>query len=538
MRSLFGVVAAFTVAILAGSVAGAQTPAGSTAADTAWGVYAQGGWSTLHRGPANRKLVTGVPLASDFEVWTALEGASILTAPVMSPDGQTLYVTTGRAVGHANLHAFDLDGTPRWHAPAWTSPGEGVDPCAVLSSVIVDADGDLYLSDCNQLFAYHGDGRVKWQIDLPGVQAGDWVVSEDLPVNAFTTAAFTREGFVFGVTNFGDVVVVDRQTGRVLSAPYRLPGHVPDVSSVMPMPDSMFGDGLLDPAIRDWAWQLLVGGAMPSANTPAVDLATGRIFVAATSTTHGRGALYGLDLVRRSDGDEVRVDIEIAFATEMGPGSGSSPSLSPEGDRVYVSDEQGRFYGVDARSGEILWEVETKAASAAAAVGGDGTIYALQAYGPALIAISPSGEVRWQSDLQAFADAALPSGFLLGAPSPIGNGNPTVVDDRVLVPIVYGYETSLFGRRIPWPVRSSLVAVDTATGRGDRDVVGLADDSTGITTVLPDGTIVNSLGTALTSGVTPLAGVAGWLLPGDLEPLMPVGGFQVARPRRSAGAAD
>ena len=222
----------------------------------------------------------------------------------------------------------------------------------------------------------------------------------------------------------------------------------------------------------------------------------------------------------------------------MGPGSGSSPALSPEGHRVYVSDENGRFYGVDARSGEIEWEVETKAASAAAAVGADGTIYALQAYGPALIAIAPNGQVRWQSDLQAFADAALPSGFLLGDPSPIGNGNPTVVDDRVLVPIVYGYETSLFGRNVPWPVRSSLVAVDVATGRGDRDVVALPDDSTGITTVLPDGTIVSSLGTALTSGVTPLAGVAGWLLPGDLEPLLPVGGFQVARPRSAQPDAN
>ena len=42
----------------------------------------------------------------------------------------------------------------------------------------------------------------------------------------------------------------------------------------------------------------------------------------------------------------------------------------------------------------------------------------------------------------------------LGEAVAIGNGNPTVVGRRVLVPVVYGYETRIFGRRVPWPVRS------------------------------------------------------------------------------------
>ena len=495
------------------------------------GVYSPGGWSTLHRGPANRKLVEGVELADRYSSWTALEGASILTAPTMSPDGKTMYVATGQAEGAANLHAFDLDGNLLWQAPHWTSRRDGVDPCAVLSSVIVDAEGDLYLGDCNQLFAYHGDGQLKWAAALPDVQEGDWVVSPDLPVNALTTAVFTKEGDVFGVTNFGDIVVFDRETGRQLNGPQRLPGHVPGASEVMPMPPTIFGEGLLDEQIRDWAWQLLVGGSMPSANTPGVDMNTGRVFVAATAITEGRGALYGLDLRRTEDEAGVAsVDVEIAFGTEMGPGSGSSPSLSPSGHQVYVSDENGKFYGVDSQTGKVLWDAQTRAASAAAAVGADGTVYALQAYGPALIAIAEDGEVRWESDLESLAAASLPESWILGKPSAIGNGNPTVVDDQILVPVVYGYETKLFGRRVPWPVTSSLVAVDAKTGKGVRNVLSLADDSTGITAVLPDGSILNSLGTAMTSGATPLAGLARRLLPDDLEPLMPLGGLQVSRP--------
>ena len=505
-------------------------PSSSRAQEAVDGTYSPGGWSTLHRDPGNRRSVEGVVLASRHARTVVLEGASVLTAPVLSPDGDAMYVATGRAPGAANLHAFDRAGRSLWRSAPWRDAEHGVDPCAVLSSPIVDAVGDVYLGDCNQLFAFHPDGEAKWVAALPPPRAGDWIVSEELPVNALTTAVFTRAGDVFGVTNFGDVVVFDRATGRRLNPPLRLPGHVPDASTAMPRPEPIFSDGLMDERIREWAWQLLVGGAMPSANTPAVDAATGRIFVAATSTTVGRGALYGLDLLRSGRDADARVDVRIAFATEMGPGSGSSPSLSPAGDRVYVSDEEGRFYSIDAGSGEIRWVTPTKAAAAAAAVGDDGTVYALQAFGPALIAIAPDGSVRWESDLEALGRAALPRSFWLGRPEASGNGNPTVVGDVVVVPVLYGYRTTLFGRMIPWPVKSTLVAIDRETGRGLRDVLELVDDSTGVTVVLPDGDVLNSLGTAITSAVAPMAGLARVLLPGDLEPLGARGGLQISRP--------
>jgi outer membrane protein assembly factor BamB len=439
-----------------------------------------------------------------------------------------LYVTTGRAAGASNLHAYSLAGQPLWRSLPWQDGAVGVDPCAILSSPIVDHAGDVYVGDCNQLFAYGPDGSLKWVTPLPPLQAGDFEFSEGLEINALTTAIFTQQGFVLGVTNFGDVIVVDRASGASVAPPFRLPGLVPPASSVLPMADSLFADGLMDPQIREWAWQLLIGGRMRSTNTPAIDEASGRVFVAATSTQQGLGTLYALDLVEGASGREIR----IAHATEMGPGSGSSPALSPDGARVYVSDEEGRFYAIDAQRGGIVWSVETQATAAAAAVGANGDIYALQAYGPAIAAIRADGAIKWQSDLAQLAAQRLPRSLLFGRPAAMGNGNPTVVEGAVLVPVVYGYEMKL-GRTIPLPVFSSLVALDLETGRGLRDVVALEDDSTGVTVALPDGTLINSLGTALTSAVSPLAPLARWLLPGKHRLLRSVGGFQVSRPLRA-----
>ncbi|WP_101756850.1 PQQ-binding-like beta-propeller repeat protein [Oceanicoccus sp. KOV_DT_Chl] len=489
------------------------------------GIYSPGGWPTLHQDAGNRRAVDVRVLNRNYQRWHRLSGATVLTVPTTSPDGQTIYATTALGANNSNLHAYSINGDLLWQSSPWQNANDSVDPCAFLSSPIIDTVGDIYISDCNQLFAFKPDGVVKWVIELPAVQAEDWRAAGDHPVNALTTAAFTAEGDILGVTNFGDVIIVDRQTGDILNQPYRLPGLIPPYSTIQPLPDSLFGNGMMDPNFREWAWQLIFGGNMRSANTPAV-AASGRLFVVGSGSRKGMGALYGLDLVA----GEQSLTITEAFITEIGLGSGSSPALSPAEHQAYVSDEEGWLYGINTEAGSIDWKVQTKATAGAAGVGSDGTVYALQAYAPAVVAVSPAGAILWQSDFSVLAKR-LPSSWLLGEPVAVGNGNPTITADAILVPVIYGYEVSLFGRRFAVPVDSTVAAIDKATGKAMADIVSLPDDSSGITAVLADGTIVSSLGAATTSALSPLKFIVDRLLPGELTMLSAVGGVQVAIPQ-------
>lgn len=498
--------------------------------------YSAGGWSTLHADGANRKQVNRVNLADQYEVTHVLKGSSVLTAPTLSPDGSQFYVSTGQGAGASNLHAFNLAGELQWKSGVvdFSESGEaaGVDGCAILSSPIVAADGDVYISDCDQVWAYSPNGEVKWVVDQPEPPAEAWQPESGRKVNSFTTAVMTNDGDLMGLTNYGDVRIIDTETGKQISQPLRLAGIQPALSS-RPLPDAMLASGLMDPELRVWAWQLLMGGAMPSANTPAIDHRTGRIFVAVSSVNEGLGALVALDIEALKGRPVVagqRVTVTVAWSVDMGPGSGSSPALSPDAKQIYVSDEAGMFYGVNTATGDIQWQLETASAAASPAVGADGTIYSLQQYAPAIIAINPDGSRKWESDVSEFANKALPDSFFFGDAKGVGNGNPTILDDALLVPIVYGYRFKLGSRLVPFSLRSTVVALDLNTGKAAREVVTIPDDSSGITAVFPNGYILNSLGAAITSSVSPMAGIANFLLPGKLTLLEGTGGLSIAKP--------
>lgn len=222
----------------------------------------------MHGGPSNDDYVPiDLPLAFR-EKWTALEGASTLAAPTIGPEGN-IYQTTGLGSGNSNLHAFDADGKLLWESEPWAD-ASGLDSCAILQGAIVDTAGDLYLSDCNQFWAFRPDGSVKWVIDLPLPPEGAAFQDADAePVNSFITAFFTRDGSVGGVTVFGSIVIVDRKSGELRYPITELPGSA-DPTAVEDTPPT-FLTGIADPSLASFIYNVALNTlALESIDTPAV----------------------------------------------------------------------------------------------------------------------------------------------------------------------------------------------------------------------------------------------------------------------------
>ncbi|QCQ93484.1 outer membrane protein assembly factor BamB family protein [Rhodococcus sp. SGAir0479] len=489
--------------------------------------YADTGWVTLHGDPANRKQQLGVTTAAQYTRWTALEGSAVLTAPTLLPDGN-LAVTTGKAEGNANLHVLDRLGNIVWESPAWNGK-DGVDSAAIMSSPIIDVDGNIYIADGDQFWSYTGRGDLRWVIDLPAAPTPNPFASGSRPINPFVTAAFTEDGGVLGTTAFGQVLVVDRATGELRAPILQLPGTLAKRHTKTPMSPSMWSDGIMDPAIKDPIFQIVMGGIVQSANTPAVDDRTGRVFVAATDVEQDKGALYGLD-VTPPRGDDPGA-VSIGFAAQMGPGSGSSPVLSPDGRLVYTCDDEGLLYAFDTATGQRVWSAPSDAAAAAVTVGADGSIYVLTNPGVAS-AFDEAGNKLWDADLSAVTAAALPVSDVYGAPVVRGNGNPTVVDGAVLIEVFYGYDVPVQGSSVSVPVKAAIVELDPATGVARRNVAIASDSTEGLLAVAPDGRMFSTLGAMTSTAVAPLAPMVNPNLPEGLEVMRAQGGLDGFLPVR------
>lgn len=482
--------------------------------------YAETGWVTLHGDPGNRKYQPAAEVAASYTDWQALAHQSVLAAPSSGTDGQ-LFVTTGRAAGTSNLHAFDIDGELLWESEPWSGT-TGVDSCAVLSTPIVDAEGDLYVSDCDQLWSYHPDGPLKWVAELPAAPADSPFATNPLHPNNLLTAVFTADGDLAGVTLSGQVVVYDRADGTAVGAPFQLPSVPSQRSEDPPTPPTMFSGGEMDPDLKDVMWQVAFGGSVVSANTPAVSSDTGRVFVVAGADDPENGVVYGLDI----EGGQVT----IAFTTPVGVGSGCSPTLSPDDAYVYTCDAAGVLYSVDTHDGSIEWSVDARSEAGSVAVAADGTIYVLVRNGT-YAAYSPDGDKLWEADFSTIEDP-LPENPAIGGKRLVGGGNPTVVDEgrALVVALNRTYVYPVAGKTPNVPIIAELVELDAGTGKALRTIAPLANPTEGILHVAPDGTIVSTQGGIYTTSLAPLAAPIDALLTDGLTVIPPGGGIQIFRP--------
>jgi len=381
--------------------------------------YGQG-WAAVHADSANTDYAAVEGAADVTLAWHRSLGGNVNLGPTVGTDGR-VYVTTSAP----GCHLYVLDAATG--ETAWCS--EEMDRFAVASSALLDREGRAFLADSEAMHAFDADGNVLWETPIVGVPL---------------SAQFTPEGRVIFVTHIGRVYVLDRDTGEPVVPPVEL------------IPGATF-----DPATNMRGCPLGTAEC-PSANTPAVDLETGRIFF----TFWEPGAPQaGIRAMQITEGDDAAI-AHLWTNDSLPGGSASSPDISPDGSRVYLNDNAGNVHALDAATGEEIWSF-------------------------------PIGYVTGGSPSTSPEGLILPAGGLGASPLTglIDEGDRAEVAWRIGTVTNRGIATQADGDKAfatvaAGPGTNDLVVIDTATGTElDREPLpGTTLFSVGIT-VGPDATV-------------------------------------------------
>ena len=443
-------------------------------------------WPAGHRDSANTDFVP-IELGSSYTIKKHfLKGHPIFWPPTIGLDG-TSYVVTGAPPGHSHLFAISPDGDVLWSAKPQESL-EDLDSFAIMNAPTIDAEGDLYLGDRDQLWALKPNGDVKWVIDLKPYGV-DW---------GFMTVMLSRQRYIGGVTTNGKVLFFWSHDGKLAMPVLDLPGGRGPAPEDEP-PELLWKD-LMDPELIPFLFNLIQGWELEVANTPAIHPETGRLYITAAGATPNTGVLYGIDI-----SDDA---LTIAFQAPMGGGSGTSPAISQDGTAVYAVDELGRMIAIDAHTGKRLWQSKQGGGgSASPSVGSDETIYT--PFQDRITAYTRHGDVRWERSYDSLCMKRLPEpggiwNHVLSEPVAFIDSILTVGMRKGWMNVVCGYHLPKFlsrsdRTRVPIPQESLFVAFDLATGDPLDEPLVLPETSEGFITPLSNGNAMVTTSGAITS---------------------------------------
>ena len=463
--------------------------------------YAQTSWPGIHRDSRNSDFAPFVAPVLTEEKWTALDDTAVIAPVTIGPEGN-IYVTTGK--GTSNIHAFARDGTSLWSG--------SLDPGAVGSSAIVDVDGDVYISDSDEFYAFYPDGSPKWVVNFG-----------DIPITGtFGSAAFTVDGYVGGITTNGEVVILNRDDGSLAAPILSLPG-----GAGLPAPPTPSGlwKNMIDPAVIDNLYASFFGYEFEVTNTPAVNPVNNRIYIAAAGPTPMQGLFYGIDFAPGS--------LTIGFQAPMGPGSGTSPAIPSDGSRVYVADGIGNLYAFDAYKTGIYntpaeeWKFNVGQTAASPSISPEGIIYVLgNGMVKAIVDQGGFATLDWENDFQLIANELLPQ---IGPLSPLAKADSiiSVTPNNLYVVANLGYEIFVpYPKKFFIPKKTVMLVLNPADGSVEAQLE-LRDTCDGVVTMGSDGSIYIPHGSTARS----IAYYAiNHLLPPPLKVQAPIGGISALEP--------
>jgi outer membrane protein assembly factor BamB len=453
--------------------------------------------------------------------WNAEPGMYVAEGPTFDNEGN-LYFSPVNPGEDVSLVSLDR----RTGRRRWTLPGRGAGCGAPLILNDPDRPGHqmIFHSSYTTAMAVRPDGSIVWSVPtgltLPERAAGQ----RDL-THAWGMNYHPQADALFGVTMDGWVHAHDRRSGApLLRAPFHLPGAPAAIARRPPgglarladaETDAAFGrpaDGLgLFTAIFD----VIFGNGVNVANFYAIDPNHGRLYIAATAPDEQdgaadgvsrNGALYLLELKGARPGP---FELEIVRSFVFDGGTGSTPTLSPNGDGVVVSDDNGNVIMLDQDLNE-RWRIDVGSQVAASlAVSSDNDeLYAVTRYDIIkLVDHGNSATIVWRAKLDAYP------GF--------DNFNaltPTITANGIVVSVAAG-------RRLgeqQLMTRFGMGLLDRATGELRAFSEG-REESIAVSAVGPDGGFY-------IAGSPVRRAIARGILGDSLPPL--VGGIQRYRPVR------
>lgn len=453
--------------------------------------------------------------------WVAESEMYVAEGPTFDNQGN-LYFSPINPREDVSLVALDARrGQRRWSIPG---RGAGCGAPLVLNDPAVPGRQMIFHSTYTTAMALRPDGSVVWSVPTglapPERSAGERDLTHVWGMNYHAQA-----DAVFAVTMDGWVYAHSRRDGTpLLRTPFRLPGAPAASSGQIPAWLAALADRQMDLAfgrppdgigLFSTILGVIFGNGVNVANFYAIDPNHGDLFIAATADdaqdgvrdgVSRNGALYRLELHGTAPGDyELAVGDRFVFDG----GTGSTPTLSADGQTVVVSDEHGNVIALDRRLRE-RWRIDlgSQVAASVAVSADNGEMYAVTRFDVVkLIDQGTAATIVWRATLDAYP------GF-----DNVNALTPTITANGIVVGI--GAGRHIAGQQLLTKFGMGLLDRDTGQLRSFAEG---REESIAVSAVGPDGAIY-------TAGSPVRRAVARALLGERLPPL--VGGIHRYRPRR------
>lgn len=360
----------------------------------------------------------------------------------------------------------------------------------------------VYSGGLEGIFAVDEAGELLWCTNTGREFEGGYPANTEVHANSrlWGLNYHLETDSLIAVFGNGEILALDRDTGKRVAS-YQIEGAPSVDNTGLDLPGPLLNaaeramraqflppDAELpeDERIFDAVVSVVLGGGVIVSNYFATDPNSDRLWVAATMPDEFDGnldgaaefgALYSISLSRDSDGLDFNVNCRVPFAG----GSASTPTVSPGGDRVYTSDNEGNALAFDDNC-ELIWSVDVgdQILGSLALSQYDNQLYASTGAGVfQIIDRGTFGELGWTANIdEAFSGGNLITstvGLIANALRSLGLAPPaeprvsnieisSIGENAIVLMAGLGFQLDPERSEVSAPLALSTVTIDRQTG--------------------------------------------------------------------------